>query len=448
MAVRWQIILGLAVCFVLGACVPEQARDLDTRPVTTAPSPIVPAAQTQLPTEPFSFDKVVVTIPAGTKIGLCRGCPTCPCAGESDVYWDSGRIQVDPQEFRAVFYEPMTRVGYRVVGDPRQLFDSEADRAAARYLVGVEITKLDLDVVHWNNVWHGKHTRGVARMDLTWHLYSLRERRVVYTARQYGQSTIERAGHASAINTLIVAAFADATQRLSVGPRFRNMVSIQPDAPYAQEAIHPTVMEVPAYGRFQGPISRRAGAMPAATVTILSGSSHGSGFFISDDGLILTNQHVVGSAEQINVRLASGMELTGRVLRRHAGRDVALVKVDIARVRPLPISRTLPPVGNEVYALGSPTDPNLAGSLTRGIVSALRTVPKAGVDYPIIQSDVAIHGGSSGGPLLDPSGNVIGIAVSGIGPGQLNAGLNFFIPIEDALSYLNIQLGQPRELRF
>jgi serine protease Do len=453
MARRWPVALGLTLSLALAGCVPDRALGPDGKPATAGAMPhgvtpgpaVIPRVEG--PTEPFLLDKVTITIPPGTRIGRCHGHPQSVCPGDNGVYWDSGRVRVNPQEFQGLFYGPMTKVGYRVVGDPRQLFENENERAAARYLVGAEIKWINLSVAHAQS-WTGTTINGFAQMQVNWQAYSLRERRVVYASTVNAYSTIDRVGNESVIRTLILSAFADAVTRLSAGQRFRQTVAIQPGVTPATETVDAPELQLPAYSPNQGPISGRMSSVRGATVTILQASGHGSGFFISDNGLILTNQHVIGNAEQINVRLPSGVELPGRILRRHIGRDVALIKVELNRVQPLPISLATPPVGSEVYALGTPTDPALAASVTRGIVSALRTIPKSGIDYAMIQSDVAIQGGNSGGPLLDPSGNVVGIAVSGIGLGQTNAGLNFFIPIEDALTYLNIRLGQPRELRF
>jgi S1-C subfamily serine protease len=175
-----------------------------------------------------------------------------------------------------------------------------------------------------------------------------------------------------------------------------------------------------------------------ATVTVLTGGGHGSGFVVSRDGLILTNHHVVGDARQVRVRFASGVQVDGTVLRRDARRDVALVRVPVTHDAPLPIRAAHARVGEEVYAIGTPLDEANAATVTRGIVSALRDDGPSG---QLIQSDATIHGGNSGGPLLDRFGNVIGIAVAGqtdANTGQVAAGLNFFIPVGEALERLNL----------
>jgi serine protease Do len=400
--------------------------------------------------EPISLDQVVVAIRPGTQVGSGRR--NCTMCGPTPIHWDAAAANLRPEAFSEQFFDILTGAGYRVVGNPRQMFDRQAERASARFLVGAQITGMEftLDQIDW--AFTGPSSKGDARLNVAWQIYSLSERRVVYETQTTSTGTLHRAGFQGALSALLHNAFSDAIVKLGADRGFQNAVArVASPGPAVTSAAGPftgTPFELPRFAPFTGPAANRLVTLSASTVTILLGSGHGSGFFVSDDGLILTNRHVVGSAEQVNVRLAGGVEVIGRVLRSDAVRDVALVKIDIARARPLPISTTAPAVGNEVYAMGSPSDPNLAGTLTRGIVSALRTVPRGGVELSMIQSDAAIYGGNSGGPLMDASGNVIGIAVSGLVDRGQNTAINFFIPIDDALRYLNMRLGQPRELRF
>src|SRR3546814_6244437 len=121
-------------------------------------------------------------------------------------------------------------------------------------------------------------------------------------------------------------------------------------------------------------------------VTIRIGQGHGSGFFVGEAGLVVTNAHVVGEANTVQVRLNSGVELTGRVLARDMFRDVALVDTGIRFSTPPHLGAALPDVTTEVYAVGSPLRESLESTVTKGIVSALRTDPARGRRF--IQADV------------------------------------------------------------
>src|SRR5262249_14854504 len=147
-----------------------------------------------------------------------------------------------------------------------------------------------------------------------------------------------------------------------------------------------------------------------------------------------TNEHVVDGTDHVKVILESGQELEGTVIAADPQRDVALVKVAPAGLRGLPLRATRLEIGDEVYAVGSPLLEQLSGTVSKGIVSAYRSFD--GLDY--IQSDVTTAEGSSGGPLLDGHGNVVGITVSGFTEAEAPAGVNLFIPIGDALRALGI----------
>lgn len=168
-----------------------------------------------------------------------------------------------------------------------------------------------------------------------------------------------------------------------------------------------------------------------SVVTIRAEGGHGSGFVVSEDGYILTNQHVVDDLEEVTVIFPNGMEISGQVLRRSDKRDVALVKVPINRLTPLSLRFNEPDIGTEVYAIGSPLFESLSGTVSKGIISAFRMRQ----EQEYIQSDAQINGGNSGGPLIDEKGNVIAISVSGYDQGE---GLNFFIPIKFALESLKL----------
>jgi serine protease Do len=97
-----------------------------------------------------------------------------------------------------------------------------------------------------------------------------------------------------------------------------------------------------------------------------------------------------------------------------------------------------PQVGEEVYAIGTPLSHKLDVTVSRGIVSAYRD--EGGLKY--IQSDVQIHSGNSGGPLVDKEGNVVGIAVMGMTRGGVSQNLNFFVPISEAIDRLSGGVSQ------
>ncbi|HEX7887127.1 MAG TPA: Do family serine endopeptidase [Phenylobacterium sp.] len=160
--------------------------------------------------------------------------------------------------------------------------------------------------------------------------------------------------------------------------------------------------------------------------------SSGSGFFISADGYIVTNNHVVENAESIKVVLKDETELDAEVVGRDEATDLAVVKVK-GRAGPFPFvnfeNAGKPRVGDWVITVGNPF--GLGGTATAGIVSAYgRDIGETFVDY--IQIDAPINRGNSGGPTFDVYGRVIGVNTAIFSPSGGSVGIGFAIPSEVA----------------
>jgi S1-C subfamily serine protease len=174
----------------------------------------------------------------------------------------------------------------------------------------------------------------------------------------------------------------------------------------------------------------------------------GSGFLISDDGKILTNNHVVANEQQLEVTLPDQSRYKARLLSRDPANDVALLQISPRKKLPvlhLGDSDVLQ-VGQKVLAIGNPF--GLEGTLTTGVVSSLGRTIRGENDQTLeglIQTDAAINPGNSGGPLLDSAGNVIAINTAILGPNGGNVGIGFAMPINRAKLMLDdFQAGRKR----
>ncbi len=192
------------------------------------------------------------------------------------------------------------------------------------------------------------------------------------------------------------------------------------------------------------------------------GASLGSGFLISPDGYIVTNNHVIApgaagaTVDSITVTLNDRKEYTAKVVGRDETSDLAVLKIegqnlpfvrfgDSARARP----------GDWVLAIGQPF--GLSSTVTAGIISAVHRVTGMAANDRFIQTDAAINQGNSGGPMFDMNGNVIGINSQIYSQSGGNIGIGFAIPAEDAKpiverlmkgqkidrGYLGVQIGGP-----
>ena len=177
------------------------------------------------------------------------------------------------------------------------------------------------------------------------------------------------------------------------------------------------------FGDFFGPFS---GGNPAPAP---EQRGVGSGFIMSREGYILTNNHVVEDAGQIKVKLASGKEYDGKIVGRDPKTDLALVKIDGASdLHPLPLGNSDElKVGSWVVAVGSPF--GLEQTVTAGIVSAKGRVIGSGPYDNFIQTDASINPGNSGGPLINTKGEVVGINTAIVAQGK---GIGFAIPVNMA----------------
>lgn len=162
----------------------------------------------------------------------------------------------------------------------------------------------------------------------------------------------------------------------------------------------------------------------------------GSGVVITEDGYIVTNNHVIEGAEKITVRLVSGDEYEAELIGTDEQTDIAIIRIEASGLSPASLgdSSTLV-VGNEVVAIGNPLG-QLGGTVTDGIISALdRDITLDDQTMSLLQTNAAINPGNSGGGLFDGSGNLIGIVVAK-SSGTDVEGLGFAIPINDVKSVM------------
>ncbi len=162
--------------------------------------------------------------------------------------------------------------------------------------------------------------------------------------------------------------------------------------------------------------------------------STGSGIIISEDGYIVTNNHVISNANKLKVTLSNGEETDAKLIGTDPETDMAIIKIDPSgmelKAAVIGHSSSLQ-VGDTVLAIGNPLGLQLAGSVTHGIISALnRKLTIEGTTYNLIQTDAAINSGNSGGALVNTAGEVIGINSVKIASDGIE-GLGFAIPIDD-----------------
>jgi len=175
-------------------------------------------------------------------------------------------------------------------------------------------------------------------------------------------------------------------------------------------------------------------------------SSLGSGFIISADGIIVTNNHVIDKADEVSVKLSDGTELDAEIVGRDKQIDIAVLRVKSKK--PLPFVKfgndEEARVGDWVMAIGNPY--GLGGSVTAGIISARNRDINSGPYDDYIQTDASINRGNSGGPMFNMDGEVIGINTVIISPSGGNVGIGFAVPTSLAQPIVKqiIEFGQAK----
>lgn len=384
--------------------------------------------------KPIQFKKIVIKLHRGENIGAVQG--GIFCANQAELTYRGGRADISDDDLTEAFRDELEAANYEVVGDPDALFDDPSSWRA-EYLVAGLVKTLKANICYplagWGNT---SEAKGEAYMKVDWQIYSRLDRKVVYELSTEGQGARTTAKDGQDID-IFIDAFAQATRNLLADKKFHDLVTQEPAAQGISTKTPTLVFGRPPYS---GPIKDHIDEVTSNVVTVFAGDGHGSGFFVDGKGHLLTNEHVVRTAEKATVRFGDGKEMVAKVLATDARRDVALLVAEGASAPGLPIQSREIKVGETVFAMGSPLDEQFQSTLTKGVVSAFRTED----GYPFIQSDVGVRPGNSGGPLMDEAGNVIGISdLAIVDASGDQTGLNLFIPIGTALREMDITVTTP-----
>ena len=413
-------------------------------PVVVESAPKLQAVEIDDPEQlaPIKFSRLGINIRRGTAIGSYKvNFITCTVHNAGNIFWNTGRIRQNSIEFADLFYDEMAAANFNVVGNPKNLFgDVAREQIQPEYVVGGQLEDIRLNVCEHMNPISGRRLgtqSGEASVHVSWQIFSVFDQKVAYETETKGMIDMSRPV-ANGEMALITEAFAEAVANLAADKKLVELLRRKPRTVADVRALDAAKLEIPHRPLFEDGITRNIDLIRRSVVTIDDGSGHGSGFFISPT-LILTNRHVVGNADLLRIKLVTGRKILGEVIRRHPERDVALIQVEDAGHRPLPLRFEPLKITEEVFAIGTPLHKSASGTVTKGIVSRF-TTNKYGLED--IQADVDIQGGNSGGALLDVDGNVVGITYAGVG--EHSIGMNFFIPIYDALDKLNVSVDTKR----
>lgn len=394
----------------------------------------------------IGFEKAIINIPRNEVVGAYYSGTSksgsgnlCNYGVDGEIMWDAGREMIAGRdgEMSSIFRDSLTALGYKVVGDDSIVFEREAELNKATYRVAGRIIGLKANICNLGSWWDGRplgKMNGEMKVDIEWSVYSSLERKTILKIQTSGwhETVKEKTGG------IFLDAFYDAVDHLGKHKDFV-MLFTKKEAPSPELITFSENIVLSSIPEYKG-ITENIDGINRSIVTVRSTAGHGSGFFVSGDGLVLTNAHVVGASDKAMVLLSVGIELNAVVVRKNKIADTALLKVSLSKSSSLPISfKKVAPL-DEVYTVGAPLHEELHGSISKGVVSARRMDKSSKINY--IQSDVAVQPGSSGGALLNSDGNLVGMTVSGYVHNGVAADANLFIPIDHALDSLGMKIDR------
>lgn len=394
-----------------------------TRPAATQPAdatsqPIAVRGRSDLRTS--AFKKLQIAVPSGQLADLQDG---MFCSFKEKIQVNQQLAQQLAVAAGVAFARQMDQQGYPRLRRSESVFEAQQP-AQVDYEVGATLRDAQGALCLRNGAMQGQ-----LAVKVRWEVFHPRSQQVIYAAQTDGLWRGD-GSEKLALAGVLERAIAASLQAVQADQRFVDAMTKPTETlttmTVAQQLRIPQV-KAPA-----GSLQQNIPVLRSAVVTIERPGGTGSGFFISRSGYLLTNQHVIGRETFVRVKLITGRELIAEVIRRDAGRDVALLKTEPINFDPLAVAQAEPNIGEEVIAIGSPMGRTFEASVTRGIVSGQRMIR----EQRYIQSDVAIFSGSSGGPLLNSRGEVVGVAVSAVESGRAN--LNLFIPVREAMQRMQV----------
>ena len=457
---RYAVSIQITVSNCNNITSPKRMR-LSGKQVDYAPTPQIPETANPIPVK---YSGLELILPPGMNLGQTRGGVFCA----SPAYPVNRNVlskEIDNKFLRQSFHDAMEANGYDVVGSLDIVFDAEDEEQRAEYSIKGTLKDVQLDMCDfedsrrdWLSNMPGQN--GKMYVSIDWSVYDRLRRKVVLKTNSEGY-TNRRTPNTEGMALLFHDAFEMAVHNLAANEEYRALIVDGVKPPQNMNGIdqrgekidnRPRIFDedenvtLPSMPLSRQPFAKTAKENQNIAVTVQKGG-HGSGFFITKDGHILTNARVIGEAR--NVRIITASRKTGiiaEVLRTDTVRDVALLKLteipDWLEIPTLPIRLDWPEVGEDVYAIGTPFDTKrLKTSLSKGIISAHRRNFKFdGVRQNFIQADVEVHTGHAGGPLLDEYGNIVGLTSRGYVDNEtrFGNGLNMFIPIGEVLDRLGI----------
>lgn len=409
-------------------------------------------------TPPLYFSGLKVDLPKAEDIGVVShqnrfcGFPYQP------VDQSFLRGETTKAELQEIFENALEPIGYDVVSAPTSyFFEEEAENEILRteFKIGAKLIDIDLSACAQQGAlgffgYQREGVKGELNAVYEWSVFDNIRKTTLYKTTTMGYAK-RRDIHPEGLSLMIYDSFEMAAYNLASDQKLHALM-VYGQIP--EKTFEENIKDIDDRVRVFDPdeevyvlpqkLSSKLDLQKAInnTVMVQAGAGHASGFFITKQGHILTNAHAVGDAQRVRIVTSDKKhKLSAEILRTDKVRDTALLRLEAIpndlKIAPFPVHVRWPKIGSDIYVIGAPINQRLQDTVTKGIISAHRKDFKMfGQTLDYLQADVAIQGGNSGGPLIDSQGNLVGMAVAGVG--LSNESLNYFIPIENVFMSLNI----------
>lgn len=412
--------------WLLMACLGVMPALVQAQKVRQAPVLAALPAEARLQPQTIQLKKIVAHTTNAVVGEVQRG---LLCGDSEPVRFNVQAVNAFSRLLFGQYRQKIQALGYPVVGQPspnRSVFEAEEVKREPDFELGVTLKNIEVRLCSKS----ATETLGGVWMQVRWEIFSPKAQKVlldVTTEGSYQNEQVEKLG----VNEMYGRAFGAAANNLLAQQAYFDLLHGKTPIP-EPEKLKP--IRIKAVAEPADSMAANYQQLVSSTLTLIDGTRSGSGFLVSTDGYLLTNQHVVAEQKFMKVRFSNGSEQIAELVRSNRARDVALLKLAAPVPGALHVKFQPPVPGEDAYVIGSPLGKTYAGTLTRGVISGFRQLN--GVNY--IQSDVRILPGSSGGPLFDAKSRVVGMAVRAVNAGL--SGINLFIPIEEAFKALSVEI--------
>ncbi|MDR1396811.1 MAG: S1C family serine protease [Desulfarculales bacterium] len=373
----------------------------------------------------IALGKIVFAMPSGQNIGTRHYGSPCVLFLDNN-YW--GEVAEGClSSFKEVFYHVLRNHNYSIAGDPNDMFQNETIDLAD-LLIGIKVIDATLDICHDTFIRDFSKANSSSTIAIEWQVYNTLDRKVVLKVTTYAAGQTESASND--LGESLDLAFENAMLEFIANKDFRQLIISENDKVVSDNTVNFDFSSY-FYNIATPKDSITMADVQKSVVTVQVGARHGSGFVVAD-GLIITNYHVVEGASRVRLVTHDNRKIDGVVVAGNAHRDIVAILAPNLSLPHIKIRNSSVTIGEDVYAVGSPDQIEFSGTVTKGVVSSFRNLNQQNW----IQADASINPGSSGGPLVDAKGNVVGISTLGRSDLQ---GIFFYAPIIDALNQINMR---------